>query len=237
MCVAMLWPFVLSAQNPTCAPTAKFTYLGASDPEPEEAESYSGSAPVLAQFEANPSGINGDDGVALYSAHYEWKIYETAVPSNVLAHRSGENMETLEFTFERSGSFTVELKATFIQGEDIISYPEEGEEPPRFTVSIAESILEMPNAFSPNGDDWNEVYRAKDTHQSIIKFRATIFNRWGQRLYSWDDVNGGWDGKVNGKVVKDGVYFVNVEALGADGREYHIRKDVNVLTRKVENNE
>ena len=144
-----------------------------------------------------------------------------------IVHRFDEN---LEYTFLHSGSFIVELKATFVLDGDTIAYPAEGEKPATFSVSVKQSQLEMPNAFSPNGDSWNNTYRVKK-HQSIVEFKATIFNRWGQKLYSWDDVNGEWDGKVNGKVVKDGVYFVNVVAKGADGRVYHIRKDINVLTR------
>ena len=62
-----------------------------------------------------------------------------------------------------------------------------------------------------------------------ISFRAIILNRWGQKLYEWNDPAGGWDGKHNGHDVKDGVYFVQVIAKGADGRDYHIRKDVNLL--------
>lgn len=218
-------PFAFSTSNAlaqTCVPTAAFSYTDSegNPVEEEEAESYSGSAPVKAVFRANPQDV--DD----YTARYEWVIYETGNEQNIIVHRFDED---IEYTFLHSGSFTAELKATFVLNGDTITYPVEGELPARFTVSVQESVLEMPNAFSPNGDSWNNVYRVKK-HQSIIEFKATIFNRWGQRLYSWTDINGGWDGKVNGKVVKDGVYFVNVVAKGADGRVYHIRKDVNVLT-------
>lgn len=221
---------------PTCTPTATFTYTevdneGNAEQKTEELESYSGSAPVIAQFKANPSGLDDADGAPLYSARYEWKVYEQQTPDVMVVHRFEED---LEYTFDHYGSYIVELSAIFIHGNDTVFYPEEGDDGTRFTVSISESRLEMPNAFSPNGDGTNDIYKAKSTHQSIVSFRAIIFNRWGQRLYSWDDVNGGWDGKVNGKVVADGVYFVNVVAKGADGRQYHIRKDVNVLTRKVE---
>ena len=41
----------------------------------------------------------------------------------------------------------------------------------------------------------------------------------------------GWDGKFNGSPVKDGVYFVLVKALGADGVEYNIRRDVNLIRK------
>ena len=38
-----------------------------------------------------------------------------------------------------------------------------------------------------------------------------------------------WDGKHNGKYVKDGVYFLNLYGLGSDGIEYKFKKAVNVL--------
>ena len=93
----------------------------------------------------------------------------------------------------------------------------------------------MPNAFSPNGDGINDVYKAKDGYQSIIEFHAYIFNRWGQQLYSWDNPADGWDGKFHGKDVKQGVYFVLVKAKGADGIKYNIKRDVNLLRGFSEN--
>lgn len=213
-----------SIQAQTCSPTAYFSYTNDDGEEvvDEEMDSYSGSAPVKAVFRANPEDIEG------YTARYEWMIYEQGSEEKTFIHRFDED---IEYTFTQSGVFLIELKATFTKDNDVIVYPEEGEQPKQFSVSIAESHLEMPNAFSPGDeDDQNKIYKVKK-HQSIVEFKATIFNRWGQKLYSWDDVNGGWDGKVNGRVVKNGVYFVNVVAKGADGRVYHIRKDVNVLTR------
>ena len=87
----------------------------------------------------------------------------------------------------------------------------------------------MPNAFSPNGDGINDVYKAKKGWQSITEFHAYIFNRWGQKLYEWSDPDGGWDGTYKGKEVKQGVYFCLVKAKGADGRNYNIKTDVNLL--------
>ena len=216
----------LSAQ--TCNPTATFTYANDEGEQvTEELESYSGSAPVTAAFRANPEDVED------FVSRYEWIIYETGKESNIIVHRFDED---IEYTFLHSGSFTVECKATFVENGDTIFYPAEDEEPVRFTVSVSESHLEMPNAFSPNGDGYNDTYRAKDNHKSIVSFKATVFDRWGRKLYSWNDVNGEWDGKVNGKVIKDGVYYVNVTAKGADGRTYHIRRDVNVLTKYTEMN-
>ena len=136
--------------------------------------------------------------------------------------------ENTEYTFMESGTTTVTL--VVMVGGEITESKE-------IKVSVYDSHLEMPNAFSPNDDGTNDIYGAKGAHnenaqghyRSIVEFHAWIFNRWGQKLYEWTDIKGGWDGKYNGQPVKDGVYFVLVKAKGADGKEYNIRRDVNLL--------
>ena len=148
---------------PTPNPIAIFA---TPDGEEQEGTEYTGSAPVMAQFKANVEDLGS------YTARYEWRIYKLN-PEVPLINRFDED---IEYTFMESGTFFVQLYATFINGNDTINYPEEGEANP-FVISIAESRLEVPNAFSPNGDGINDVFKVKDNYQSIISFRATIFNR------------------------------------------------------------
>ena len=91
------------------------------------------------------------------------------------------------------------------------------------------SSLLMPNAFSPNGDGINDIYKPKDGYRNIEEFHAYIYNRWGQKLYEWTDPATGWNGTYRGKPVKEGVYFCLVKAKGADGVVYNIKRDVNLL--------
>lgn len=98
------------------------------------------------------------------------------------------------------------------------------------STALQASLLEMPNAFSPNGDGINDTYHVKK-YQNITEFRALIFNRWGQCLYTWNEIDGSWDGTYKGRPVKNGVYFVRVRAKGGDGKEYDIKKDVNLLRK------
>jgi gliding motility-associated-like protein len=130
--------------------------------------------------------------------------------------------EDTQFTFTESGTTIVTL---------IVKLNSDGNqlEPYTIKVTISESKLTFPNAFSPNGDDKNPTFKPKEC-QSIVEFHAYIFNRWGQKLYEWTDPNAeGWDGTYNGKDVREGTYYILVKAKGADGREYNIRKDVNLL--------
>ena len=171
---------------------------------------------------ANPENV-GD-----YTANYEWRFSKEGEEEPYLIRYE----EDTEYRFTDSGSHLIVLYATFVKGNDTIPYRDETEP---FRLVISESRLEMPNAFSPNDDTFNDVYKAKRGWQSLVEFHAAIYNRWGQKLYEWDDPAGGWDGKFNGVDVKQGVYFCEVKAKGADGRKYHIRTDVNLLRTFNEN--
>ena len=96
------------------------------------------------------------------------------------------------------------------------------------STTVLTSTLVVPNAFSPNNDQINDVFKVK-SYQNIVEFHAYIFNRWGQKLYEWTNIDGGWDGTYRGNDVKQGTYFVLVKAKGSDGETYNIRKDVNLL--------
>lgn len=219
--ILYILPLVILAQSeyPSVDPQGLFMTV---EGEETDDASKGQSAPLVARFTANPSNVGS------YSARYEWKIYRPGQEDSPLVHRFEED---IEYTFTESGTFNVQLYATFVLGTDTIAFPEEGEANP-IQVNISESKLEFPNAFSPNEepDGFNDIYKAKDGYQSIVSFQAAIFNRWGQKIYSWDKLDGGWDGRWNGHLVKDGVYFVVVNARGADGRKYNIRKAVNVIT-------
>ncbi len=204
--------------EPTIDPQGTFTTSTGTEEGPET--SFSGSAPVQGHFEANVSDADG------WNAYYEWRFKLQGESEPYLIRRE----ENTDVTFTRAGSHEVVLYAIFTQGTDTVSYTEEyWQENSPLTVTISESKLEMPNAFSPNGDGINDVYKPKQGWQSIVEFHGYIFNRWGQKLYSWDNPDEGWDGKYHGKDVAQGVYFCLVKARGADGRKYNIKTDVNLL--------
>lgn len=180
----------------------------------EKWENISGQAPLDVSFRANPKEM-GD-----HTAAYEWHIIKKGATEELLVRYE----EDTAYRFMESGTFVVTLKTRLTDNDT-----ELGEK--SIEVTISESKLEFPNAFSPNGDGINDIYRAKqpDGYKSIVEFHAYIFNRWGQKLYEWTDVTQGWDGKYKGNPVKEGVYYVLVKAKGADGREYNIKKDINLL--------
>jgi gliding motility-associated-like protein len=179
-----------------------------------------GQAPLEVTFRANPSEM--DD----YTPAYEWH-FRRMEGSNGYEELFVRYEEDTQYTFNESGNYVITLK-TKLENEDIDIDSVD------IKIFVAESWLEFPNAFSPNGDGINDEYKAKDGYKSIVEFHAYIINRWGQRLFDWTDISKGWDGTYRGKDCKDGVYFVIVKARGADGKEYNIRKDVNLLRKYTE---
>jgi gliding motility-associated-like protein len=67
------------------------------------------------------------------------------------------------------------------------------------------SALWLPNAFSPNYDGKNDLF--KPVIQGYLTFyQIQIFNRWGQQIYESSDPLSGWDGTFNGNVCPDDMY-------------------------------
>lgn len=190
-------------------------YVVEADGTESEESGYDGSAPLKVIFRARP------DHVGSYAARYEWRFTRAGEEQPFLTRFEEETT----FDFVESGSFVVELLATFTLGTDTVQLT--SGEP--FLINISESKLEFPNAFTPNGDGTNDVFRAKEGYQSIVTFEATVFSRWGKKIYSWTDPAGGWDGKSGGSDVPDGAYYLVVKARGADGKQYNVKKVINIL--------
>lgn len=218
-----LLPLLAWAQVPTVEPHG--TYYRTNEDGNEETGDVNGqtlSAPFRVVFTANPTIPD----VYTDSPHYTWTITNT---KNTEATPIVRNQAEFELEFVESGSYVVQLQVIFYGEEGVFDdyefpNPEEGDSPRTINFSVSESKLEFPNGISPNDDERNDVLKAKEGYKSIVSFHAAVFSRWGKKLYSWDDIRGGWDGKVNGKAVKDGVYFLVVSAKGSDGIDYNIKK-------------
>lgn len=229
-----LLPLMAWAQVPAVNPTG--TYYTTNEEGEEETGDVSEkifSEPFRVEFKANPTIPEEGFGSQPW---FEWKLWKADEPEKILVHRNDENFD---YEFNESGSYVVQLSAIFYDengtGEENILYKisedEDSDESPKLiTFSMSESKLEFPNGISPNDDGRNDELKPKDGFKGIVSFHAAVFNRWGKKLYSWDDVHGSWDGKYNGKTVKDGVYFLVVSAKGSDGINYSIKKAVNVIS-------
>jgi len=62
----------------------------------------------------------------------------------------------------------------------------------------------VPDAFSPNGDGYNDILEAKSNQ--LQSFNFSIMNRWGEVVFHSDDISNSWDGTINGENAPVGYY-------------------------------
>lgn len=152
--------------------------------------------------------------------HCEWQLSNDPEFENI-DYRFNE--QNLDYTFADEGTYYLRFIGSNSDGScEAVS--------DTYVVSIGASELLCPNAFSPDGDGVNDIWKV--SYRSIIDFDCWIFDRYGSQIYHFSDPSSGWDGKRNGKVVKSGVYYYVITATGADGKKYKKSGDINILLRR-----
>lgn len=73
-------------------------------------------------------------------------------------------------------------------------------------------IYYVPNAFTPDGDEFNQEFVPVFTNGfDPYDFNMKIFNRWGELIFESNDAKVGWDGSYHGMYVPDGIYSWQIE--------------------------
>lgn len=90
--------------------------------------------------------------------------------------------------------------------------------------------LFIPNVFSPNNDQTNDLFVINFDADLYQKLEGTIWNRWGAKIAEFDGKKGKWwDGKSDGIVCPDGVYYYIINALNIDGLVENHRGTVTLI--------
>ncbi|MGI6339595.1 MAG: gliding motility-associated C-terminal domain-containing protein [Bacteroidales bacterium] len=118
----------------------------------------------------------------------------------------------------------------------VSSYDQLGNESERSVMVCVDScnFYELPNVFTPNGDDINDWFVAR-TSGLVEKVDMKIFNRNGVLVYQTDNPKINWDGTYKGRIVSPGVYFYQCDVYERriTGLEmFHLSGFIHVITEK-----
>jgi len=112
---------------------------------------------------------------------------------------------------EKAGNYDVVLIATNAAG---------CVDSTRMTVQVIEELIfYVPNTFTPNGDEHNNLFQPVFTSGfDPFSFNMQIYNRWGETVFETKNASVGWDGSYNGELVPEGVYTWSAQfrALNTD---------------------
>lgn len=91
-----------------------------------------------------------------------------------------------------------------------------GEFADEIIVKPGECVLAVPNAFTPDGDGKNDVFRVSKT-TPLASFSMQVFNRWGQKVFESRDQLQGWNGRTSNKNCDPGNYPYLIQYRKPDG--------------------
>lgn len=214
------WDMPQEASTPTyVTPSIQATTTATQNREEIDNEQSSGSSGELGG--SAPADITFSAVTTDAVVFTEWQMSRD-MNFDIIDYR--ETNPDFEYTFRDAGVTYVRFMASNASGScDYYS--------PTYEVSIGESDIKCPNAFSPGSSEGvNDVWKV--SYKSIVSFECHIFNRWGVKVASFNNPADGWDGKYNGKLVPTGVYYYVINAKGADGKNYKLKGDINIINFK-----
>ncbi len=153
----------------------------------------------IANFNYSPNPVNMFNTDVMFTdlsagdiETYRWS-FEQGVPSYSI-----QKSPKSKFPDGEEGNYTVQLIVTTPFGcVDTVS---------REVIVVNDVILYAPNTFTPDGDEFNQVFRTHIIGIDQYSYQMQVFNRWGEMVFESFDASIGWDGTYNGKIVQDGAY-------------------------------
>src|SRR5690554_2068611 len=151
----------------------------------------------VAGFSFNPALVFSDnpavdfENVSVSNVYNQWYFDDLG--------QSNEEHPHFVFPEGKAGNYEVKLIVTSEKGcMDSIT---------KVVTVQDQTIFYVPNAFSPNGDEFNNVFLPMMTvGVDIENYNLKIFNRWGECVYETNDYHAGWDGTYMNKLVEEGTY-------------------------------
>ncbi len=95
-------------------------------------------------------------------------------------------------------------------------------------VKVFVTNFTIPNAFTPNGDGNNDVFRVLIANDLVAVKSFRVYNRWGQNVYYTNNKFEGWDGTFKGTPCEGGTYFYLLE-VSIGNESYDYKGDINLL--------
>jgi len=93
---------------------------------------------------------------------------------------------------------------------------------------VGHTAFYVPNAFSPNGDGLNDIFRPVAIGYKSLKF-FRVFDRWGEEVYYGNTLEQGWDGTYNRKPAEIGTYYWQIGYTDIYGKDGTMKGDVSLV--------
>jgi gliding motility-associated-like protein len=86
----------------------------------------------------------------------------------------------------------------------------------------------VPSAFTPNNDGLNDLLRPRYNGIKHLDF-FSVYDRWGQLVFTTSDMTKGWDGKTKDQLQNNGTFVWIVSAEGFDGKRFQLKGTTTII--------
>jgi gliding motility-associated-like protein len=135
-----------------------------------------------------------------------------AVTNPTVSQTTAVIEESTLFTYTVSDGFCTKSDTVFVQ---------------KIELACEEPFIYIPNAFTPNGDNENDVLFVRGPVVEEMLFR--VFNRWGELVFESTSRSVGWDGTFKGRPCDPDVYDYYLEGICVGGEEVLIKGNVTLI--------
>lgn len=147
---------------------------------------------INVNYNLSPAVSLGDDTTLCF-----WETIMLNATTNNASYLWQDNSNNPVFEVLEQGMYWVQVTVDECISKDTINVFHED----------CEITLIIPNVFSPNNDGKNDLFLPV-LSEGIATMHTQIYNRWGEEIFSSDNLNIEWDGTIKGgKKVSDGTYF------------------------------
>lgn len=96
-------------------------------------------------------------------------------------------------------------------------------------ITVINTDLFLPNAFSPNGDGINDFIELYGSYAGIRYLSITIFDRWGEKVFSSNDLNFRWDGTYRGVLLEPNIFVYTLDVIFLTGRSVNSKGSITLI--------
>ena len=90
------------------------------------------------------------------------------------------------------------------------------------------TVVRIPNAFTPNNDGVNDKIRPIIVCDFVMT-EFSVFNRWGNQVFSSNDINKAWDGNSDGKPCDMNTYYYMIKGKNSKGEDVLLKGDITLI--------
>lgn len=161
----------------------------------------------------------GNDTIVCYGNPFTMVLTAQAPDGSAVAWSNGATDRTI--AVRDTGYYSVIVSQEQCSGTDTV----------HIDYVLCECSYGMPTAFTPNGDDVNDVFKPSlQPNCTTSRYALNIYNRFGQRIFIGYKPEEGWDGTFNGQLCDLGTYYYELSFEGGSRKiQYYQKGDITLI--------